>query len=148
MKIIEAIALISINETLIVQLVSFLIFLFLLQRIMIRPLNQTIQNRQDHLTQMSDDIKNNEARYQEIHKEIQQQEAIARETAFKIQSDIETAGKQTATELIAKTRSDINQMRNEAQKEIADKLASASEQIQNEANSIADKMIASLLGGA
>lgn len=148
MKIIDAIALISINETLIFQLISFLVFVFILHRIMIRPLNQTIRNRQDHLSKISADIQAKEAAYQEIHKEIQHQEAVARETAFQMQSDIETSGKQTAADLITKTRNEISQLRSEAQKEIADKLAAASEQIQNEATAIADKMIASLLGGA
>ncbi len=148
MKIIDAIALISINETLVVQLISFLVFLFILHRIMIRPLSRTIENRQEHLAQISADIQAKEASYREIHKEIQHQEAVARETAFKMQGDMEASGKQTAADLIAKTRNEISQLRNEAQKEIADKLAAAGEQIQQEATSIADKMIASLLGGA
>ena len=38
MQIISNIALISINETLVVQLISFLIFLFIINRIMFRPL--------------------------------------------------------------------------------------------------------------
>ena len=45
MQIISNIALISINETLIVQLISFLIFLFVINRIMFRPLRKTVGPR-------------------------------------------------------------------------------------------------------
>ena len=45
MQIITNIALISINETLIVQLLSFLIFLFIINRVMIRPLRGVMSDR-------------------------------------------------------------------------------------------------------
>lgn len=147
MKIIDAVALISINETLIVQLISFLIFLFILHRIMIRPLNQSMQDRDDHLARISEDIHTKEMAYQKIHKEIKEQENMAKATAFKMRDEMESSGKQSAAELIAQTRNEIQQLRNSAQQEISDKLAAASEQIRAEAAAIADKMIASLLGG-
>lgn len=147
MKIIDAVALISINETLIVQLVSFLIFLFILKRIMIRPLNQSMQNRQDHLARISEDIQAKETAYQNIYKEIREQEETAKATAFKMRDEMEASGKQSAADLIMQTRNEIQQLRNSAQKDVSDKIAAASKQIQAEAGAIADKMIASLLGG-
>ena len=56
MEIINTIALISINETLIVQLLSFLVFLFLINRVMIRPLRSVIDEREDFVTRVRKEI--------------------------------------------------------------------------------------------
>ena len=58
MHIVSNIALISINETLIIQLVSFLIFLFLINRIMFRPLSHVMVERENHLTRFPHISKN------------------------------------------------------------------------------------------
>jgi len=147
MKIIDAVALISINETLIIQLVSFLVLLFILHRVMIRPLNRIMTEREQHLARISEVVQANETAYVNIHKEIEHQEADARAAAFKIRDDIEASGKQSAADVITKTREEISRLRSEAQSDIAAKLSAASEQIRDEATAIADKMIAALLGG-
>lgn len=56
MQIISNIALISINETLVVQLISFLIFLFIINRIMFRPLRQVMIERENHMEKINLDI--------------------------------------------------------------------------------------------
>ena len=49
MQIVTTISLISINETTIVQIVSFLILVFILNRVMIRPLWKTIAERNQYI---------------------------------------------------------------------------------------------------
>ena len=56
MEIIATNALISINETAIVQLVSFLIFLYVMNRIMFRPLLSTISQRKELISDFQKDI--------------------------------------------------------------------------------------------
>ncbi|OQY06422.1 MAG: hypothetical protein B6I22_05580 [Desulfobacteraceae bacterium 4572_123] len=56
MQIISNIALISINETLFIQLISFLIFLFIINRIMFRPLRRIIIERENHIEKINLDI--------------------------------------------------------------------------------------------
>ena len=56
MHIISNIALITINETLFVQLISFLIFLFIINRIMFRPLQNTMSERESYIDQTNRDI--------------------------------------------------------------------------------------------
>ena len=56
MEIISNTALISINETLIIQVLSFLIFLFIINRLMFRPLHKTIGDRERHFEDISREI--------------------------------------------------------------------------------------------
>ena len=56
MQIISNIALISINETFIVQIISFLIFLYIINRIMFKPLRSIMADRQNHIKSIQQDI--------------------------------------------------------------------------------------------
>ena len=58
MEIISNIALISINETMVVQLFSFIVFIFILNRIMIRPLRSSAHDREIYIENLSVDISN------------------------------------------------------------------------------------------
>jgi len=52
MEIISNIALISINETVVVQMLSFLVFMFILNRIMIRPLRSSANDREIYIEKL------------------------------------------------------------------------------------------------
>ena len=49
MEVVSTIGLITINETVIIELISFLIFLFLINRIMFRPLQDIMGEREAHI---------------------------------------------------------------------------------------------------
>ena len=52
MQIVSNVALISINETFLVQLISFLIFLFIINRVMIRPLRGVMREREEYVEKL------------------------------------------------------------------------------------------------
>ena len=56
MEVVENVALISINATMVVQLISFLIFMVLLNRIMVRPLRTIMNERQSYIKQVGQDL--------------------------------------------------------------------------------------------
>ena len=146
MKIIETIALITINETLYFQLLSFLLFLFILNRIMIRPLRRVMGEREALLDRISQDITDTEQSFHDVEHQIELQENEARREAFKIRDQIEASGQHTADDLIAKTREEINALKVKAHKEAGDHLEAARQEIQKEAAMISEQMIVSLLG--
>ena len=146
MKIIETIALITINETLYFQLLSFLLFLFILNRIMIRPLRRVMGEREALLDRISQDITDTEQSFHDVEHQIELQENDARREAFKIRDQIEASGQHMADDLIAKTREEINALKVKAHKEADDHLAAARQEIQKEAAIISEQMIVSLLG--
>ncbi|MBT8342629.1 MAG: hypothetical protein HKP58_00260 [Desulfatitalea sp.] len=145
MKIIETIALISINETLIIQLLSFLLFAFIFHRIMVRPLRRVMDDRDVYLKRIENDIVAAEEEYKQIHRRAVEQEAAARAAAFKIRDELETAGQMSAQTMIVDAKTRIRQMQNDARDEAARQLTAAREQIRMEAEAVAERMMSVLL---
>jgi F-type H+-transporting ATPase subunit b len=146
MQIIENIALITINETLIFQLLSFFLFVFILNRIMIRPLKRVMNERESLLDRISGEISTTEKNFDEISHEIEAQENAARNAAYKIRNQIEDSGQQAADEILAQARKDIDAQKTKAHEHMMARLEAARQEIQKEAAVISDRMIASLLG--
>jgi F-type H+-transporting ATPase subunit b len=146
MKIVETIALITINETLIFQLFSFLLFLFILNRIMIRPLRRVMGEREDLLGRISQDISATQQAFVDIGHQIESQENAARREAFTLREEIEASGKHSAETVLAKTREQINVLKAKSKEATTAQLAAARREIEKEAQTISEQMIASLLG--
>ena len=146
MQIIETQELISINGTLLFQLISFLIFLFLINRIMLRPLRGQAGERQAHMEAISQDITKAQATCDELNHQMRIQEEEVRQAATAVRDQMEAEGKKTATILLSETREEINSLRSRAQKENEAKIAAVRQKLNVEAQSIATQMMASLLG--
>ena len=81
MHIINNIALITINETLFIQLISFLIFLFLINRIMFRPLREVMNQREEHINDIAGSIEETRGRLNEMDEQVRSQEMAAIKSA-------------------------------------------------------------------
>ena len=146
MQIVETVELISINGTLFFQLISFLIFLFLINRIMIRPLRRQSGERLTHLESITQDIATAQSTCDALDHEMKTQENEVRQTASAMRDELESSGKKAAEGLIAGTREEINEMRSRAQKENEAEIAAVRKQLGMEAETIAHQMMDSLLG--
>ena len=133
MEIISTIALITINETMIVQAISFLIFMFILNRIMIAPLRATIADRNQYMEQARMDVIAAKQKVADLTDQISNQENAAKNEAFDLCRELETAGSKTATDIISKTRQTITAEREAASREIEAQITAARESIQAEA---------------
>jgi len=145
MEIISNIALISINETLVVQLISFLIFLFIINRIMIRPLRETMSERDDYIQKVQKDTIQGHKRVDEIVATTQQEEQNIREAALKIAAQIENSGNREAHDIINAAREDIAAQKQQAQNEIERELAKAMTQVQVEAQALSQSIMEKIL---
>ena len=146
MQVVENVALISINATLVAQLVSFLVFMVLLNRIMIRPLRKIMTERQSYIQKVGDELTAAGEAFDQISGQVEIQEAQARQTAFKIRDEIETTGRQSVAGMLDKTKQEIDGLRSEAQAETDRKIADARKNIEAEAETLSDQMVAALLG--
>jgi F-type H+-transporting ATPase subunit b len=146
MKIIETIALITINHTLFFQLASFLLLLFLLNRIMVQPLRQVMKEREALLDGMAEDISTVEKNYTDIGLQIESQESAARREASRLRDEIEASGQQSAASVLEHARKQIDALKAKAKEETAAQVAAARKEIEREALAISDQMIASVLG--
>ena len=145
MEIISTIALININETLIFQVISFLIFLFIINRIMFRPLRRVMNERETYIENVQKDIVAAETRIEDLTHQIKAQENAVRDEAFEQKDRLEEAGSQQADEIMASTREEINALRVEAQKEVAARITAARKDVQKESEDLARRIIETVL---
>lgn len=145
MEIISTVALISINETLIFQVISFLIFLFIINRIMFRPLRRVMNERETYIEKVQKDIVAAESQFADLTSQILAQEDTVRDEAFKQRDQLEAAGSQQADEIMASTREEINALRAEAQKEVDARISAARKHVQKESEGLAKHIIETVL---
>ena len=145
MEIISNVALISINETLIFQIISFLIFLFIINRIMFRPLRKVMNERETYIENVQKDIIEAESQFEDLTNQIQAQENDVRDEAFKQKEQLEASGSQQADEIMASTREEINALRAEAKKDVDARISAARKHVQKESEDLAKQIIETVL---
>ena len=145
MEIVSNIALISINETLIVQVISFLIFLFIINRIMFRPLRKVMDERKSHIDRIQQDIGKAHSEYETLTDQIKTRENDARNEASQQRQQLTAKGEQQAADIIASAREEIGAMKSEAEKEVDIQIAAARERVQVEAEDLSKKIVATIL---
>ena len=145
MEIISNIALISINETLIVQVISFLIFLYLINRIMFRPLQNVIADRDIYIERVKRDIDQAQKQIKTMSSQIREQEAEVKKEAFDLKEQQEKIGNQQAKEIFAAVRQEIADTSAKVQKDIDIKISEAKQSLQKESGVLAKGIIEKIL---
>jgi F-type H+-transporting ATPase subunit b len=145
MEIISSIALISINETLIVQVVGFLIFLYLINRIMFRPLRNVMADREIHIERVKLDIDQARNKIDKITSQIEEQEAEVKEEAFELKKQREEIGNRQAKEIFAAVRQEIADTSAKVQKDIDNKISEARQSLKIESEALAINIIEKIL---
>ena len=107
MEIVSNIALITINGTLFHQLIAFLIFLFVINRIMFRPLQGVMSERESFLEKIKQDTADKAHELERLNLEIKTLESQVRQEAFGIRQELEEGGAQEASAIIKSTRQEI-----------------------------------------
>jgi F-type H+-transporting ATPase subunit b len=137
MQIVTNIALISINETLIVQLVSFLLFLFIINRVMIRPLRGVMSDREQHIVDIKEGIVEAQKDLVEKARKNREKEDRMRAEALKFENEMEAAGQAQAMAVVAQAEAEIARMKQEAEDEIEVQLIQARKKIQKDSEPLA-----------
>ncbi len=145
MEIITTIALITINETMVVQAISFLIFLFILNRVMIAPLRAAIDDRTNYIEKARTETLAAKQKLDDLTDQISNQERSAKNEAFEVSRKTEAAGGKAAADIISETREIISAQRKKAQREMDDQIAAARQSIQNEAEMLSTKVMEKIL---
>ncbi len=141
MEIISNIALISINETLVVQLLSFVVFMMILNRIMIRPLQGSMSEREIYIEKLWTDISDSKKEIEDISARIESQETSARQTAHSMQKEIESLGNKEAGDILEEAKQDVRQLRRQTQAKTEAMLAASRKTLAQESASIAENFM-------
>jgi len=137
MQIVSVEALLSINETLIVQLISFLIFLFIIKRVMFRPLRGLMKERVEHVEKIKCDISEAEKEYVKLLDKIKARESAVKTEAFSIQEKLEKSGGMEAVAVIESTRQEIFELKEKVGRELEAQISEAKKHIKKESEAIA-----------
>jgi F-type H+-transporting ATPase subunit b len=138
-------ALITINETLIIQVISFLIFLYIINRIMFRPLRNVMAARNEHIRKIKADTSEAQNRFDSINSQIVDQETEARQAAFELKAELENQGSLEANGILSSARKEIADANETARKEVAAMVAAARADVQKESEVLAKSIIETLL---
>ena len=136
MQIISNVAMISINETLWIQMLSFLLFLYIMNRVMFRPLRGVMGERKDYIEQIKTDTVAADNNYEELIKKAKSQERAVRKAANKARSEKEAAGSREADKILADALEQISSLRKEAESEVARQVAAAKTQLAAETEAL------------
>jgi F-type H+-transporting ATPase subunit b len=115
-EITKAVALISINATLVVQLISFLIFMMLISRMMYHPLQDIIAERDRQVEQMKEEIGAAEADLEDIFFRIETRTREVKDEAFALQQRLEKDGMRQADALFEGVAAEIRRVERGNQK--------------------------------
>ena len=145
MEIVPADGLITINETMIIQLISFLIFLYIINRVMFRPLRKVMAERDEHIKKIKADTSEAQNRFESINIQIRDQEAEARQAAFQLKAELEDQGSLEASSMLSAARQEIAEANESARKEVSAMVAAARQDIQKESEVLATNIIETIL---
>ena len=145
MQIVSSIALISINETLVIQVISFLILLFVMNRIMFRPLQSTIEERKRYVAEVSQEINDAIGDVERFTTEMEDRRLGIRSEAFKVTGELENIGNREAVEIVDAAVKEISILREKTRKEIDAQISEARKHIREESETIAQHIMEKVL---
>ncbi len=145
MQIVSNIALISINETMIVQVISFLIFLFVINRIMFQPLLKTQGDRDQYLNQITRDIVQAKEDVEQYTSELEERRDTIRSEAFEINKELESVGNQEATDIVDAAVKEVSTIREDTTRKLEAQIAEARKQVQKESEPLAIQIMEKIL---
>lgn len=130
-------ALISINGTMFVVLISFLLFVFVFNRVMYRPLLETIRDRDAHVEEIREGIESSKKEIADLKNLMKERESAARKQADEAGRKLEEAGGREAGRILSSAREDIELLRKRTQNQIDAQIEEARLYIKNESEVLA-----------
>jgi F-type H+-transporting ATPase subunit b len=145
MELIQTNALISINATFVIQLISFLIFVAIMNRLMFRPLRDVMAKRQYRVSQLQDDIVAAQDQLAGIEADLAEQKRTVYHEAHLVNEALEEAASHQIGALFEQTREKTMAMRNDAEARLTEQLQAARTQVQDEARNLSTLIMQKIL---
>lgn len=150
MEIVSNIALISINATLFHQLVAFLIFLFIINRIMFRPLRSVMGERVNLMEKLRLDTIDATKEFERLTATLKAKESTVRSEAQDVRHAIEEKGGREAVEILESARQEISSIKEKVETAVDAQIAEARKKLWKESAAltvnIMEKMLDRRLG--
>jgi F-type H+-transporting ATPase subunit b len=140
--------LLSLDGTLVVQLVNFLVFLVVLNAIFLKPVGAAIAKRRAYIDGVSRDIEQYEADVKLLRTQAEERRAAARREADAVIAQARSQGQNEAATVSADYTARAAQITEEAQAAVAQEIVQARQNEQQLVESLADTLLNRALGPA
>lgn len=137
---------ISINATLLLQVIQFLILMFILNRLMLRPILKIIQERAAHTESTKHKAVQLEKKIEALQTEIKKREADARKRAAEERFNIRNAGMGEAQLVLGESQKEVASIRATAEAEADREAAQTKPHLKDEAAALVDVIIERVIG--
>lgn len=137
---------ISINATLFLQVLHFLILIWILNRLLFRPILRLINDRNQHLEKVKRDVENIEHETTVLLNKCISMEKDARMDAGEERAKLKQEAMAQSDRIFEKTREVTEQIRGETEKEIDRQVEKTKDFLHREAAIIADEIIEKIIG--
>ena len=137
---------ISVNATLFIQIIHFLLLVFILNRLMFRPIMKLIDERDKHIEDSKKQMANIEIETNELVDRCVSMEKDARKDAGEESSKLKKEAVAMAERVFTDTREEINAIKEKVSQEVNEKIKTAKQSLQNEAVVLADTITEKVVG--
>ncbi|MBC8433271.1 MAG: ATP synthase F0 subunit B [Desulfobacteraceae bacterium] len=145
MEIVSNIALISINATMFHQLIAFLVFLFIINRIMFRPLRSVMGERESFMEKIRLDTVDATKEFEKLTATLKAKESAVRAEAQDVRCAIEEQGGREAGEILESARQEISSIKAKVETEVNAQIAQARKKLRQEAETLAVNIMEKML---
>jgi F-type H+-transporting ATPase subunit b len=126
-------------------LVAFLIFLFIINRIMFRPLRSVMAERDDIIEKIKLDTTNAGKTIERLNDELRERESKIRREAQKVQHELEEKGKLESAEILKSTLQEIELLKDKNEAHVKAQIMEARKNLQKESNALTLNIMEKLL---
>lgn len=137
---------ISINATLLLQIVHFLILVFILKRLLFRPILKVVDEREQHFESTKNQIHNIEQEAVRLRDEFHKREIGARKDAAKERVELRSNGLAQVEELYTEARNQVLSIRAEADQEAQTEIKKTKPFLRDEATILVDEIVEWVIG--
>jgi F-type H+-transporting ATPase subunit b len=145
MEIVSNIALISINATMFHQLIAFLVFLFIINRIMFRPLRSVMGERESFIEKIRLDTVDATKEFEHLTATLKAKESTVRSEAQDVRCAIEEQGGREAVEILESARQEISSIKTQAETAVDAQIAQARKKLRQESEALAINIMEKML---
>ena len=137
---------ISINATLVLQVVHLLILIFILNRLLFRPTLKVIHERTSFIENSRKEVMEIERKAEQLKNEYLSLQKKALREASKQGSQIKEEGLQETEKVMEQSMKEIETIRNDAEKRASDEVQSAKPQLRGQAATLAEEIAERVMG--
>jgi F0F1-type ATP synthase membrane subunit b/b' len=137
---------ISINATLVLQVIHFLILTFILNRIMIRPIMKLIQDRKEYMSKTRWSIEELALESRRLAETYQKQELDAKKRAVSKGNELRNVGLQEVQQISQDCQQKANEMKAKAEEAAREEEQRVSSRLDAEAAILADEITEQVMG--